>query len=115
MPPPIRWKWGLRGCDSGQSIVKVSLPTGLLSLTVGADFDQSIEKYSPSYACVGGDKHRHLLVDKIVLVPKLYLSGTLSLRQHWQQRGQLIQHLTQQVERQLVRRQQRLRQRWQQR
>ena len=51
-------------------MVKVSLPTGLLSLTVGADFDQSMEKYSPSHACVGGDKHRHLLVDKIVLVPK---------------------------------------------
>ena len=36
MPPPIRRKWGLRGCDSDQSMVKVSLPTGLLSLTVGA-------------------------------------------------------------------------------
>ena len=76
MPPPIRRKWGLRGCDFDQSMVKVSLPTGLLSLTVGADFDQSMEQYSPSHACFGGDKHRHLLVDKIVLVPKLYLSGT---------------------------------------
>ena len=44
MPPPIRWKWGLRGCDFDQSMVKVSLPTGLLSLTVGAYFDQSMEK-----------------------------------------------------------------------
>ena len=51
-------------------MVKVSLPTDLLSLTIGADFDQSMEKYSPSHACFGGDKHRHLLVDKIVLVPK---------------------------------------------
>ena len=72
MPPPIHWKWGLRGCDSGQSMVKVSLPTGLLSLTVGADFDQSMEKYSPSHAYIGGDKHRHLLVDNIVLVPGIH-------------------------------------------
>ena len=49
--------------------MKVSLPTDLLSLTIGADFDQSMEKYSPSHAYIGGDKHRHLLVDKIVLIP----------------------------------------------
>ena len=72
MPPPIHWKSGLRGCDPGQSMVKVSLPTDLLSLTVGADFDQSMEKYSPSHADIGGDKHRHLLVNKIVLVPGIH-------------------------------------------
>ena len=43
MPPPIHWKWGLRGCGLGQSWLKVNLPTDLLSLTVGADLDQSME------------------------------------------------------------------------
>ena len=46
MPPPIHWKWGLRGCALGQSLVKVNLPTDLLSVTVGADLDQSMEKVS---------------------------------------------------------------------
>ena len=46
MPPPIRRKWGLRGCDFDQSMVKVSLPTCLLSITVGAYFDRSMEKVS---------------------------------------------------------------------
>ena len=43
MPPPIHWKLGLRGCALGQSLVKVSLPTDLLSLTVGAFFGQSMQ------------------------------------------------------------------------
>ena len=44
MPPPIRWKWRLRGCDFGKSTVEVSLPTCLQSVTVGAHSQPELEK-----------------------------------------------------------------------
>ena len=80
MPPPIHWKWGLRGCALGQSLVKVNLPTDLLSLTVGADLPEH-GKYSPSQDYISGDKHRHLLIDKIVLVPGIH--RMLIARSEW--------------------------------